>query len=79
MAGAKQSAITYLADSNNPEFLGGSSLEQMARQILKASGPSGANTEYLYQLEQSLKQHGVEDPHVFQLAEAVRALHTGGT
>lgn len=79
MAGAKQSAITYLADSNNPEFLGGSSLEQMARQILKASGPSGANTEYLYQLEQSLKQHGVEDPHVFQLAEAVRALHTGDT
>ena len=67
-------AITYHADEHNPEFLGEAPLDEMATQIVNAVGPSGANVDYLFNLEQSLKQHDVMDTHVFELASAVRSL-----
>ncbi len=72
--GRQVEAITYLADRSNPEFLGESSIEDMAYQIHHAAGPSGSNRDYLFQLEHSLINHGVSDTHVFDLAAAVRTL-----
>ena len=71
-AGPDVSAITYLADETNPEFLGESSLFEMVNQIKQATGPSGSNIDYLFKLEESLKKHGIADHHVFELAHAAR-------
>lgn len=45
-----------------------------------STGPSGANSEYLFMLEDSLLGLGEEsgDEHVRDLAERVRLLKTGG-
>ncbi|XP_074575836.1 gamma-glutamylcyclotransferase 2-3 [Curcuma longa] len=58
----------------NPNYLGPASLDEMARQIAVAEGPSGPNRDYLFHLEDSLKQMGCEDPHVTDLAAAVRSV-----
>lgn len=72
--GIEAPALTYLADSQNPEYLGAASVAEMAEQIYQATGPSGRNRDYLFELERSLKAHNIADPHVFELADAVRKL-----
>ncbi len=72
--GKEVSGLTYLADAQNPEYLGEGKIGDMAEQIYQAIGPSGRNRDYLFELEQSLKAHDVVDHHVFELAEAVRKL-----
>lgn len=80
----------YLATSDNPFYTGQESMDKIARQIVSASGPSGTNREYLYQLatavrqlvmddnlpDASIPQHG--DPHLFELENLVRALEQAG-
>lgn len=68
--------LTYHAVEGNPSFIGDASLTEMAQQISEAIGPSGPNREYLLQLEASLKQHGVRDDHVFELADTLRRLES---
>ena len=59
--------IFYVANEGNPAFLGPASVEAIAQQISKSVGPSGSNTEYLINLAQSLRQHGIDDQHVFEI------------
>ncbi|KAJ3696154.1 hypothetical protein LUZ60_001531 [Juncus effusus] len=69
--------IVYLASPNktkNVNYLGPAPLEEMARQIIKAEGPSGPNRDYIFHLEDALQKLGLEDPHVTDLANAVRRL-----
>ncbi|XP_032782838.1 putative glutathione-specific gamma-glutamylcyclotransferase 2 isoform X1 [Daphnia magna] len=78
----------YLATSDNPFYTGHEPIEQIARQIATASGPSGTNREYLYKLATALRQLVVEDsfteiitkgdPHLFELENLVRALEEAG-
>ena len=72
-ARASVSALVYVAAEGNPNFLGPSPLEDMARQIRDAAGQSGPNDEYVLRLAESLEAQGVADDHVFALAAAVRA------
>ncbi|ONK65467.1 uncharacterized protein A4U43_C07F37410 [Asparagus officinalis] len=72
-----QGVMVYVASPDpriNPNYLGPASLEEMAKQIIQAEGPSGPNRDYLFQLDEALKQHGCEDSHVIDLANAVRKL-----
>lgn len=66
--------ITYVAESENPGFLGPAPLADMARQILTASGQSGSNREYLGELAAALEFLDVEDAHVADLWACVEAL-----
>ena len=59
--------VMYLADEGNFAYLGPDSLAQVAAQISRARGPSGANIDYVLQLAQALRDLGERDEHVFAL------------
>jgi cation transport regulator ChaC len=70
-------ALVYVATQENAEWEGPASAEEIARQIQRSSGPSGANADYLLELAASLRQMEAEDPHVFAIERALVALNGG--
>ncbi|XP_028775005.1 gamma-glutamylcyclotransferase 2-3 isoform X2 [Neltuma alba] len=69
--------MVYIASpdkSVNKNYLGPASVEEIARQITRAEGPSGPNRDYLFQLEKALLQIGCQDKHVMDLANEVRRI-----
>mmetsp|Transcript_12286 Transcript_12286/g.26882 ORF Transcript_12286/g.26882 Transcript_12286/m.26882 type:complete len:166 (-) Transcript_12286:89-586(-) len=69
-----RNALAYVANESNPSFIGSQPIEAMAQQIASSCGPSGLNSEYLFQLHDALMSMDVHDDHVSSLAHAVRAL-----
>ncbi|BEJ18079.1 hypothetical protein CspHIS471_0703560 [Cutaneotrichosporon sp. HIS471] len=65
-------SITYIAAPDNEHYLGPDALPRMVRQIATAEGESGRNADYVISLATHLREMGLEDPHVFTLAQAVR-------
>jgi cation transport regulator ChaC len=61
-------AITYIAPSYNPNYLGPAPVGVIAAQVRASRGPSGHNAEYVLRLANSLRTLGLEDEHVFTLA-----------
>lgn len=59
--------IFYVANENNPAFLGPASADVIAKQISESHGPSGSNAEYLTKLAEALRLHGIHDQHVFEI------------
>lgn len=72
--GDNTEGLIYLATADNAAFLGDAPLDDMARQIAAAQGPSGANRDYLLNLAAALECLGAEDQHVFELAARIRTL-----
>ncbi|MCE8017591.1 gamma-glutamylcyclotransferase [Halomonas sp. MCCC 1A17488] len=72
--GSHAEGLIYLATADNAAYLGHAPLDQMARQIATAEGPSGTNRDYLLNLAAALEDLGAEDSHVFELAERVTRL-----
>jgi len=68
------SGVMYIAGTGNANYLGEASPRDIARQIAAASGPSGANPEYVFELARSLRGMGAEDAHVFQIEAEVSRL-----
>ncbi|MEL6543971.1 MAG: gamma-glutamylcyclotransferase [Myxococcota bacterium] len=64
-------ALMYWADESNPHFVGAAPLDAMVEQILGARGESGPNSEYVLKLDEALTEHGVHDPHIRTLSEAL--------
>lgn len=63
--------VVYRAAENNPAYLGPGSLQDMAEQINRCSGPSGSNRDYVLQLARALRRLGYDDTHVFELESRV--------
>ncbi|XP_052204229.1 gamma-glutamylcyclotransferase 2-3 isoform X4 [Diospyros lotus] len=81
LAPAVSGVMVYIASPDrklNPNYLGPALLEEIARQIIHAEGPSGPNKDYLFQLEKALLQFGCEDKHVIELANEVRRILAEG-
>ncbi len=72
--GRQVEALTYVAERDNPNYLGAAPPTALARQILGAVGPSGENIDYLQRLACVLRELGVDDPHVYGLEELCRSL-----
>ena len=75
-----EKCLVYIGLPSNPQFLGRQSPQDVAEVIATSTGPSGANAEYLFMLEDSLISlgDGGGDDHVEDLAERVRLMMTGG-
>lgn len=78
---AVSGVLVYIGTSDmkiNRNYLGPASIQEIAKQIIHAEGPSGPNRDYLFQLEKALKLLGCEDRHVFDIANEVRIILSGG-
>lgn len=71
--GRSTQGVAYVAPPRNAAWLGEASIAAIARQIASSSGPSGSNREYAMKLAQALREMGADDPHVFAVADALRA------
>lgn len=65
--------LVYHATPDNPNWLGPAEPEAIARQVLAAHGPSGANVEYVLRLAEALRDLGADDQHVFEIERLVLA------
>ncbi|XP_043249994.1 putative glutathione-specific gamma-glutamylcyclotransferase 2 [Colletes gigas] len=66
----------YIGGKDNPNYAGIEDIPTIAKQILVSHGPSGANTEYLYELASAMRiiAPGIYDNHLFTLESTVRKL-----
>ncbi len=67
-------ALIYIGTAGNPNWGGPLPMDEIARVIARAEGPSGANIDYLMNLHASLTALDVQDEHVDELVELVRRL-----
>lgn len=66
--------LVYIAERNNFAYLGEASIDNIAAQIARSHGPSGSNSDYLYNLAAALRKLSTHDAHVFELESRVRQL-----
>lgn len=66
--------LAYIATELNPNYLGPAPIEDVAKQVVGARGPSGCNTEYILNLAHAMREiaPGVDDKHLFSLEGKVR-------
>jgi len=76
--GSSEPGLVYIATPENGAYLGEASDQEIARQICHCKGFSGPNDEYLLELARSLRQIGIEDPHVFALERNILQIMGGG-
>ena len=72
--GREVSALAYVMDRAHDQYRGALGPEDQARIIATAAGPAGSNREYLESTVQRLRQLGLDDPALFDLADRVRRL-----
>ena len=69
----KVEGLVYIASRDNFAWLGEAPLEEIAAQITRSHGPSGANSDYLLELAKALHDLDANDVHVSELAALVTA------
>ncbi|KAF9311741.1 hypothetical protein BG003_007058 [Podila horticola] len=71
-----EKAIVYIGSTDNSEFAGPAPLENIAEQIYRSHGPSGANKDYLLNLAHALRivAPAGNDQHLFELEAKVKDL-----
>ena len=71
--------VVYNAVEGNEDYLGDASIDDIAKQISEAVGPSGSNKDYLYTLGKTLTELNIatEDDilHTIELVKRVEKLN----
>jgi cation transport regulator ChaC len=77
--GESLKAITYIGDPDAPVYQIENNNQKLAEQILKSTGPSGPNRDYLFHLADALRKHNENDAHIFDIeARVIRLLNYRG-
>ena len=72
--GTSFDALTWVACHDNPSWLGAAPMSCLVEQISRAEGLSGANGDYVIQLDTALKKLGIVDLHVRSIADGLMSL-----
>lgn len=72
--GSDATAITWIADESNASWRGGEPEDAVAELIASCEGPSGTNSEYLFELDRALRSLNIVDARVSELTERVQSL-----
>ncbi|KOC91958.1 gamma-glutamylcyclotransferase [Winslowiella iniecta] len=72
--GRKVTALVFVMDPRHPLYESDSCATTIAPLIAHASGPLGTNAQYLYSLDQELKNRGMHDDCLTDLVQQVREL-----
>ena len=64
-------AITFTANPESRNYIGGLSIDETAAMIANACGHWGSCAEYLLQTVTALEAHGIDDPYLRQLEDKV--------
>jgi len=72
--GSSSAALMYRATPANVNYLGPAPLDAVAAQVCDAFGPSGANTDYVLELAEALREMQVYDDEVHALEAHLRRL-----
>ena len=71
--GEVRNAICYILDRSHPQYAGDMDPEAQARIIAQAVGPSGPNVDYLMNTLAQLRDLGIADPGLEDMARRVEA------
>lgn len=71
--GSASEGLVYIATPDNAAYLGPAPEREIAHHIASACGPSGANSDYLLELAESLRALSAEDDHVFAIERLLPA------
>lgn len=66
-------AITFTANPESRNYIGGLSIDETAAMIADACGHWGSCAEYLVQTITALDAHGIDDPYLWELEDRVAA------
>ncbi|MBO6850508.1 MAG: gamma-glutamylcyclotransferase [Marinobacter sp.] len=72
--GSQSDGLVYIATEDNEAFLGAAADVDIARQIARAVGPSGPNSEYLFRLADSLRRLGDHCSHTFAIESCLQSI-----
>lgn len=70
--GREVQAILFTANPDCPLHETDDRLETVLPLIAAAQGPLGSNREYVLKLDEALRQHGLQDPFIQELAAGLR-------
>lgn len=73
-----QDVIVYVATEENCSFAGHKDIPDLAKQVIEATGPSGRNRDYVYNLADAFREFfpGENDEHLFALEAEVRKMES---
>ncbi|WP_279051536.1 gamma-glutamylcyclotransferase [Cedecea davisae] len=75
--GRTVNVLVFIMDPRHPLYEADTRAETIAPLIGSASGPLGTNAQYLFSLEQEMKNRGMQDDRMSELANQVRAWLNG--
>ena len=74
--GVEIEAICYVANPDNPHFLGPAPMKTIVDVIATARGPSGTNHEYAVRLAEALREIGHVDSHMCRIERELQRKYT---
>lgn len=66
--------VMYRAAEGNHAFLGDATIDDIALHVSGSHGPSGSNSDYVFELARALRDLGVADEHVFAVEARLKQL-----
>jgi len=71
-SGARVEALTYVADRTQIQYAGHLPLDVLERFVRQGVGQSGANPDYVIATVNHMRESGIPDPKLYELADRLR-------